>query len=177
MRFFEALSSQAQPFIAQQLDPLTDQERTMARNLFTSEGAPCLKCHMTGDPKHDAKATAPNFTVAKERLKPGWTKRWMLDPALMSPGTAMPQRPVPHGGRALRFRRSHAGEFQRVSQGSRGSAGPLHVPVHTGRIRRGCAAAQARGIRELKEGRQAMKKIWMGAVLAGSAGTGRLRRR
>ena len=62
----------------------------MARQLFTSEGAPCLKCHMTGDPKHDAKATAPNFTVARERLKPGWTKRWMLNPALMSPGTAMP---------------------------------------------------------------------------------------
>ena len=62
----------------------------MARQLFTSEGAPCLKCHMTGDPKHDARATAPNFTVAKERLKPGWTKRWMLDPAMMSPGTAMP---------------------------------------------------------------------------------------
>ncbi len=62
----------------------------MARQLFTSEGAPCLKCHMTGDPKHDAKATAPNFTVAKERLQPGWTKRWILDPALMAPGTAMP---------------------------------------------------------------------------------------
>jgi cytochrome c551/c552/uncharacterized coiled-coil DUF342 family protein len=90
VRFFEALSSQAEPFIAQQLDPLTDQERGMARALFTSEGAPCLKCHMTGDPKHDAHATAPNFTVAKERLKPGWTKRWMLDPAMMSPGTAMP---------------------------------------------------------------------------------------
>jgi cytochrome c551/c552 len=90
VRFFEALSSQAQPFIAEQLDPLTDQERGMARSLFTSEGAPCLKCHMTGDPKHDSKATAPNFTVARERLKPGWTKRWMLDPAMMSPGTAMP---------------------------------------------------------------------------------------
>jgi cytochrome c551/c552 len=90
VRFFEALSSQAQPFIAEKLEPLTDTERTMARNLFTSEGAPCLKCHMTGDAKHDAHATAPNFTVAKERLKPGWTKRWMLDPALMSPGTAMP---------------------------------------------------------------------------------------
>jgi cytochrome c551/c552 len=90
VRFFEALSSQAEPYIAQQLDPLTDQERNMARNLFTSEGAPCLKCHMTGDAKHDAHATAPNFTVAKERLQPGWTKRWMLDPALMSPGTAMP---------------------------------------------------------------------------------------
>ena len=45
---------------------------------------------MTGDAKHDAHATAPNFTVAKDRLKPGWTRRWMLDPALMSPGTAMP---------------------------------------------------------------------------------------
>jgi hypothetical protein len=45
---------------------------------------------MTGDPKHDAKATAPNFTVARDRLKPGWTRRWILDPALMSPGTAMP---------------------------------------------------------------------------------------
>jgi cytochrome c2 len=90
VRFFEALSSQAQPFIAQELEPLSDQERGMARALFSSEGAPCLKCHMTGDPKHDARATAPNFTVAKERLKPGWTKRWMLNPALMSPGTAMP---------------------------------------------------------------------------------------
>jgi cytochrome c551/c552 len=90
VRFFEALSSQAQPFIAEQVEPLTEQERGMARALFTSEGAPCLKCHMTGDAKHDARATAPNFTVARERLKPGWTKRWMLDPAMMSPGTAMP---------------------------------------------------------------------------------------
>lgn len=90
VRFFEALSAQAQPFIAEQLEPLSDQERGMARALFSSEGAPCLKCHMTGDAKHDAKATAPNFTVAKERLKPGWTKRWMLHPAMMSPGTAMP---------------------------------------------------------------------------------------
>ena len=62
----------------------------MARQLFSSEGAPCLKCHMTGDAKHDARATAPNFTLAKERLKPGWTRRWILDPAMMAPGTAMP---------------------------------------------------------------------------------------
>ena len=90
VRFFEALSSQAQPFIADKLEPLTDQERTMARQLFSSEAAPCLKCHMTGDPAHDARATAPNFTVAKDRLKPGWVKRWILAPAMMSPGTAMP---------------------------------------------------------------------------------------
>jgi Cytochrome c len=90
VRFFEALSAQAEPYIPDKLEPLSDQERTMARQLFTSEGAPCLKCHATGDPKHDAHATAPNFLLAKERLKPGWARRWMLDPAMMSPGTAMP---------------------------------------------------------------------------------------
>ena len=26
-------------------------------------------------PKHDAHATAPNFLLAKECLKPGWTRR------------------------------------------------------------------------------------------------------
>src|SRR5260221_154596 len=85
VRFFEAMSSQAQPYIPQKLDPLTEQERTMARQLFSSEAAPCLKCHATGDPKRDARATAPNFTLAKERLKPGWNQRWMLDPAMISP--------------------------------------------------------------------------------------------
>jgi len=90
VRFFEALSSQAEPFIPEKIDAITDQEKTMARQLFSSEGAPCLKCHMTGDPQHDSRATAPNFTVAKDRLKPGWVKRWILAPAMMAPGTAMP---------------------------------------------------------------------------------------
>ncbi len=90
VRFFEALSSQAQPYIPTRVEPLTDQERTLARSLFSSEGAPCLKCHATGDPVRDRTATAPDFTLAKQRLKPGWTKRWLLDPAMMMPGTAMP---------------------------------------------------------------------------------------
>ncbi|MEX2264936.1 MAG: hypothetical protein WD696_23480 [Bryobacteraceae bacterium] len=90
VRFFEALSAQAQPYIAQSLEPLSESERLMARQLFSSEGAPCLKCHATGDPGHDRIATAPNFLLAKERLKPGWTRRWMIDPAMMAPGTAMP---------------------------------------------------------------------------------------
>jgi len=90
VRFFAAMSSQAQPYIPQKMAALTDQERTMARQLFSSEGAPCLKCHATGDPKHDQRATAPNFLLAKERLKPGWTERWIVHPEMMAPGTAMP---------------------------------------------------------------------------------------
>ncbi len=62
----------------------------MARQLFTSPAAPCLKCHVTGNLLHDKSATAPNFLLARERLKPAWTLRWILDPAKIAPGTAMP---------------------------------------------------------------------------------------
>ncbi|MBI4166777.1 MAG: c-type cytochrome [Acidobacteria bacterium] len=90
VRFFQAMSSQPMPYIPPRLDPLTNQELTLARALFTSRAAPCLKCHATGDAGHDRYATAPNFLFAPERLKPGWTKRWLLDPSMISPGTAMP---------------------------------------------------------------------------------------
>ena len=49
--------------------PITTAETAMARDLFTSTAAPCLKCHATGDPAHDKNAIAPNFLFAKERLQ------------------------------------------------------------------------------------------------------------
>ena len=79
--FFEAMSAQPQPFIPQKVAPLTDAERAMARSLFTSPAAPCLKCHATGNEAHDKNASAPNFLLAKERLQPAWTERWITDPA------------------------------------------------------------------------------------------------
>jgi cytochrome c2 len=90
VRFFEALAGQASPHLSEPLEPLSESERELARALFSSEGAPCLRCHLVGDPQRDRFATAPNFLQAKERLKPGWTTRWMLDPQAISPGTAMP---------------------------------------------------------------------------------------
>ena len=89
VRFFMALSGQQEPYIKEPLQPLTEQEKLVARQMFTS-GTPCLKCHITGDPTHDEKAIAPNFLLAGERLKRDWTFRWLLDPAQISPGTAMP---------------------------------------------------------------------------------------
>jgi len=89
VNFFMAVSSQQEPYIREQLEPLTDQERLLARELFTSPGAPCLKCHIT-DNNNITNKTAPNFLLASERLKPKWTYRWLLDPQQISPGTAMP---------------------------------------------------------------------------------------
>jgi cytochrome c551/c552 len=89
VRFFMAMSGQQEPYIKEPIQPLTEQEKLVARQMFTS-GTPCLKCHITGEATHDAKAIAPNFLLAGERLKPDWTFRWLLDPAQISPGTAMP---------------------------------------------------------------------------------------
>lgn len=90
VRFFMAVSSQQDPYIQEPIEPLTDEERLLARQMFTS-GTPCLKCHITGDATRDKTATAPNFLLARERLKPDWTYRWLLDPQAISPGTAMPK--------------------------------------------------------------------------------------
>ena len=90
VRFFQALSQQPMPYIPEQVPTLTAKETDMARSLFSSTAAPCLKCHATGDPAHDKIATAPNFLLAKERLKPDWVERWITDPQAVSPGTSMP---------------------------------------------------------------------------------------
>jgi cytochrome c551/c552 len=90
VRFFQALSKQPLPYVPDAVPALTARETDMARSLFSSPAAPCLKCHATGDPQHDRTATAPNFLLAKDRLKPGWTERWLLDPQAISPGTSMP---------------------------------------------------------------------------------------
>ena len=90
VRFFQALSQQPLPYIPEQVPTLTSKETDMARSLFSSTAAPCLKCHATGDPQHDKIATAPNFLLAKERLKPDWVERWIVDPQAISPGTSMP---------------------------------------------------------------------------------------
>jgi cytochrome c551/c552 len=88
--FFEGASSQAQPFIAPKMPSLTTEETAMARSLFTNPAAPCLKCHMDGNAAHDVNASAPNFLLARDRLRSAWTERWVVEPAKIIPGTAMP---------------------------------------------------------------------------------------
>ena len=90
VRFFQALSRQPFPYIPDEIPVLTAKETEMARSLFSSTAAPCLKCHATGDPAHDRIATAPNFLQARGRLKPDWMERWVIDPQAISPGTSMP---------------------------------------------------------------------------------------
>lgn len=109
VRFFMAISSQTEPYIKEPVAPLTDQERNLARALFTSQQAPCLKCHLTGNPAHDLNASAPNFLQASTRLKHGWTFRWLLDPQKVIPGTAMPSELFKRDGERWVFNGQIAG--------------------------------------------------------------------
>jgi len=90
VRFFAALSKQSIPYTAPTLQPLSSRELTLARELFTHTAAPCLTCHATGDPVTDPDATAPNFLLIPDRLKPDWTERWIVHPEIIRPGTNMP---------------------------------------------------------------------------------------
>jgi hypothetical protein len=90
VRFFQALSRQPFPYIPEQVPVLTTKETDMARSLFSSTAAPCLKCHATGDAQHDKNAVAPNLLLVRGRLKPDWVERWIIDPQAISPGTSMP---------------------------------------------------------------------------------------
>ncbi len=102
-KFFMARDSQPVPHMPEAMEPLTNAERSIGRQLFTSDAAPCLKCHMTGIPSQDADATAPNFLIASERLKPNWTYRWLLEPASIAPGTAMPSELFQRAGERWMF--------------------------------------------------------------------------
>ena len=95
--FFGAISHQPEPFIPQKLQPLQPAEVAMARDLFTSPGAPCLKCHATGDPAHDQNATAPNFLLAKDRLRAGLDRAMDHQSAADHSRHGHALRPVPPG--------------------------------------------------------------------------------
>jgi mono/diheme cytochrome c family protein/peptidoglycan hydrolase CwlO-like protein len=51
----------------------------------------CIKCHQpTEAPTLGASFLAPDLTLSRERLKPGWVAEWLKDPQALQPGTMMP---------------------------------------------------------------------------------------
>ena len=115
VRFFAAMSSQAEPFIAEQAGT-ADRSGAHHGAAVVHERRRALPevPHAPATRSTTRKPPRPISPLAKERLQPGWARRWMLDPAMMSPGTAMPSRLVHARGRPLGFCRSHAAGFQRL---------------------------------------------------------------
>ncbi len=53
----------------------------------------CVACHVVAGqlPNQPPTNMAPDLAKAHERLRPGWIRRWLQNPARIQPGTRMPQ--------------------------------------------------------------------------------------
>jgi cbb3-type cytochrome oxidase cytochrome c subunit len=58
--------------------------------LLTNSASPCLGCHAVGDVR-PKETKGPNLELAFERLRPGWTERWLANPPRLMQPTIMPQ--------------------------------------------------------------------------------------
>jgi len=91
VRFFQALSDMTTTdYVRPDPAPLTGEELDLARAAFTA--GDCANCHLLGgEPSINPDTTyAPSFEVVRERIRPGWTHRWVTEPNTVIPGTAMP---------------------------------------------------------------------------------------
>jgi cytochrome c2 len=88
VRYFMALDK-THPF--ETLDPPLDRLKLASGEILLNR-LQCLKCHvLEAMGTLDASQLAPNFRLARERLREDWIVRWLLDPQTIMPGTQMPQ--------------------------------------------------------------------------------------
>ncbi len=144
VRFFEALSQQPLPYIPEEVPTLTAKETDMARSLFSSTAAPCLKCHATGDPAHDKIATAPNFLLAKETAETRLGGALDYRSAGGQPGHVDAIWLVQAAEQSVGLCRADATDVQRLRGRSSEAADRLHLPVDAGRAAAGGVVDAAR---------------------------------
>jgi cbb3-type cytochrome oxidase cytochrome c subunit len=92
VRYFSFLDDQDFPFVDIQEPNLTAAEIDAGIKLFSKDYFSCGSCHIAGDvfPGGSPDNWAPNFALAKDRLKPDWIIDWIMDPQSLMPGTKMP---------------------------------------------------------------------------------------
>jgi len=92
VKYFNELDREEFPFTESVDTTLTEEEHKAALKLFSKEYFDCAQCHIVGNklPPGSPDRWAPNFALAKERLKPQWIIEWLKNPAALLPGTKMP---------------------------------------------------------------------------------------
>jgi cytochrome c2 len=88
VRYFMALEK-VEPF--ETVDRPEDRQKLVAGEVLLNR-LQCLKCHVVeAMGQLDASQLAPNFRLARERLREEWIVDWLADPQKIMPGTQMPQ--------------------------------------------------------------------------------------
>ena len=93
VKYFSYLDNQDFPF-ADIFNPhdIVPESLAAGEKLFSKEYFGCAACHIVGNsmPGGSPESWAPNFAMAKTRLKPEWIVKWLTNPQALLPGTKMP---------------------------------------------------------------------------------------
>jgi cytochrome c2 len=90
VKYFASASGKSFPYLTVEV-PLPSREKAReAQQLFAA--LQCTKCHVVGKlaPKQDPRSAAPDFLLAKRRLRPEWIPLWLRNPNALMEGTRMP---------------------------------------------------------------------------------------
>ncbi|HET6923536.1 MAG TPA: c-type cytochrome [Anaeromyxobacteraceae bacterium] len=90
VKYFAAASRGSFPYLTVQV-PRPEKERAReALRLFRD--LQCTKCHVVGKlrPGQDPGSAAPDFLLARTRLRPDWIPLWLRNPNALMEGTRMP---------------------------------------------------------------------------------------
>ncbi len=90
VKYFASASRQSFPYFTLELQPLQPARAAEASKLFGA--LQCTKCHVVGKlaPKQDPRSAAPDFLLARQRLRPDWIPLWLRNPNALMEGTRMP---------------------------------------------------------------------------------------
>ncbi len=94
VQYFGALDNQDSLFEHKMEIPSSypDGQWQAGERLFSKDYFDCAKCHIIGSqmPRGSPENWAPDFALAKARLRPGWIEEWLENPQELLPGTKMP---------------------------------------------------------------------------------------
>jgi len=90
VQYFSAASNKPFPYITAAAPELPASKAKEATALMAE--LKCLSCHVVGKlaPNQDPASAAPNFQLAKHRLRPDWIISWLQNPNALQEGTRMP---------------------------------------------------------------------------------------
>ncbi|MDA0999925.1 MAG: c-type cytochrome [bacterium] len=89
VNYLAALDNKLRSYV--HFDPTRVKSETLAAGRILFQKAECLSCHNKWpSPPGSEPPSAPNLLLAKERLRPEWIFRWIMNPSRIRPGTKMP---------------------------------------------------------------------------------------
>src|SRR6267143_2342605 len=90
VHYFAAAANKPFPYLTAEAKALPPAQAKEATALMAE--LKCLSCHVVGKlaPNKDPASAAPNFQLAKSRLRPDWIAAWLQNPNALQEGTRMP---------------------------------------------------------------------------------------